>query len=314
VPDRSTHFSDRLVASVLSRHSVVCVGLDPDLELMPPRFVADVIAGRAFGSSAEESGDAAAAACCAEYCRLIIAAVAETAAVVKPQAAFFEQYGAAGWAALAEVVAAAHEHELPVILDCKRGDIASTARAYAASLFGGAPLPGGAVSEGLGADAATVNPYLGADSLAPFLEHCRSGKGLFVLARTSNPGAADLQERRIDGRPLYLATAAMVARLGDESVGRRGYSDVGAVVGATAPEALLEVRAALPSAFLLVPGVGAQGGDIERLREAAAGDAGGFVVNSSRSILYAWRDRGGDPAAAARDACEELRGRLVGVL
>jgi orotidine-5'-phosphate decarboxylase len=314
VPDGSTHFSDRLAASVKDRHSVVCVGLDPDLALMPPRFVGDVVARRRTGSSAEETGDVAAAACCAEYCRLIIDAVAEAAAVVKPQAAFFEQYGAAGWAALAEVVAAAHAHDLPVIVDAKRGDIASTARAYAASLFGGAPLPGGAVAGGLGADAATVNPYLGADSLAPFVDYCGSGKGLFVLTRTSNPGATDLQERRLDGRPLYLTTAGLVARLGEDLIGRRGYSDVGAVVGATAPEALAAVRAELPRAFLLVPGVGAQGGGVERLRDVAAGDAGGLVVNSSRSILYAWRDRGGDPAVAAAAACEELRGRLAGVL
>jgi orotidine-5'-phosphate decarboxylase len=309
------HFSDRLAEAVLAKRSVVCVGLDPDLELMPPGFV-DRVAADMGGPdpAAGRGGEELAAACCSAFCRAIIAAVAGTAAVVKPQAAFFEQYGAAGWRALDEVVAAAHRHGLPVILDVKRGDIASTALAYSRAAFGGAHLPGGGVGPGLGADAVTLSPYLGDDSLEPFVARCADGHGVFVLTRTSNSGAAVLQEREIDGRSVFLLVADVVARLGAGYIGDHGYSDVGAVAGATAPAALASVRATLPRAFILVPGVGAQGGQVEALRGVAAGDATGFVVNSSRSILYAWRDRPGDFRDAAAQACEELRDQLAGVL
>jgi orotidine-5'-phosphate decarboxylase len=314
VSDACAHFSDRLADAILAKHSVVCVGLDPDLELMPPGFVEEAAAelrcSRGDGIADEEL----AAACCSAYCRAIVAAVADTAAVVKPQAAFFEQYGAAGWRALAEVVAAARDHGLPVILDVKRGDIASTARAYARAAFGGAPLPGGGVAPGLNVDAVTLSPYMGEDSLEPFIARCADGYGVFVLTRTSNSGAAGLQEQPIGGRPLYLTVADMAARLGVRYIGDHGYSDVGVVAGATAPAALASVRAALPSAFILVPGVGAQGGQAESLKGLAAGDATGLVVNSSRGILYAWRERGGDYRSAAASACEKLRNQLEGVL
>jgi len=308
---------------------------------MPPAFVAETAARAAAdqersATSPAADGEALAAACCAAYCRRIIAAVADAAAAVKPQAAYFEQYGAAGWRALSEVVRVAHEHELPVIVDVKRGDIAATAQAYANAVFGGAPLPGGGRGAGLDADAVTVNPYMGADSLEPFVRRCEHGHGLFVLTRTSNPGAADLQERPVDrheravgvagghdapatagddgARPLYLVVAAMISGLGDGAVGERGYVDVGAVAGATAPDALRAVREALPRSFILVPGIGAQGGEAEALRGLSAGEAGGLVVNSSRAILYAWRRHGGDFVSAAAQACEGLRDRLAGVL
>ena len=298
------HFSDVLADAVQAKGSLVCAGLDPDLGQMPPEFVAARVGG---------GGEPAAAACIERYCGEIIAAVAPFAAVVKPQAAFFEQYGAAGWAALRAVVHCAHEHGLPVIVDAKRGDISSTGRAYARALFGGAALPGGGTGAGLGADAVTVSPYLGDDSVTPFSEYCGAGKGVFVLTRTSNPGAARLQERDLDGRPLYLRVADLIAELGREWVGEHGYSDVGAVAGATAPAALEAVRAALPNAFLLVPGYGVQGGRAEDLAGIVAGDAGGFVVNASRSIMYAWRVKGGDHARAAAAAAEEMRDMLAGV-
>ena len=295
------HFSDLLAESILQKRSLVCAGLDPDLGLMPPGFL-DSEAGR--------NGEKAAAACIERYCCQILEAVAPFVAAVKPQAAYFEQYGAAGWDALAAVVREAHDLGLPVIADVKRGDIASTGRAYARALFGGAPLPGGGAAEGLGADAVTVSPYLGGDSLSPFTEYCGQGKGVFVLTRTSNPGAAGLQERDLEGRPLYLRVAELVDELGRDWVGEHDYSDVGAVAGATAPEALRAVRAALPRAFLLVPGYGTQGGRAEDLVALRAGDAGGYVVNASRSIMYAWRDRGGDHQRAAAAAAREMRAAL----
>lgn len=301
------HFSDRLAEAILARRSVVCAGLDPDLGLMPPAFVAERAA--ATGDPVE-----AAAACCADYCIDIIEAVEEAAAAVKPQAAFFEQYGAAGWAALGRVVDAARRRGIIVVLDVKRGDISSTARAYAAAAFGGAPLPGGAAAPGIGADAVTLSPYLGGDSVTPFLEHAPRGKGVFVLTRTSNPGAADLQEIEAGGRPVYLRVAELANAWGEGLTGTMGYCDLGVVAGATAPEALAAVRKRLPHAFILVPGIGAQGGQVEALREATSGDCAGLLVNASRSIMYAWRDDGGDHRRAAAAAADDLRKRIGKVL
>jgi orotidine-5'-phosphate decarboxylase len=295
------HFSDRLAAAILARRSVVCVGLDPVLERMPPELTSK------YRPMAADVGDeAAVAACFQEFCSGVIDAVAEVAACVKPQAAFFEQYGAAGWQALAAVIRCAHEYDLPVILDFKRGDIASTGAAYGKAAFGGAagftgPAPG------IGADAVTASPYLGDDSLQPLVDHCADGHGVFVLTRTSNPGASLLQEIEIDGRPLFLRVADLVRELGAAQVGDAGYSDVGAVAGATAPAQLRAVREVLPAAFLLVPGYGAQGGGAEALRGIAAGEAAGFVVNASRSVIFAWQTAGGDYRRAAAAAAESMR-------
>jgi orotidine-5'-phosphate decarboxylase len=298
------HFSDRLATAIRERRSVVCVGLDPVLERMPPGLVAEY-APRA----AQVGDDEAVAACFQEFCSGVIEAVAGSAACVKPQAAFFEQYGAAGWRALAAVIRCAHQHELPVILDVKRGDIASTGAAYGRAAFGGAPGFAAPV-EGLAADAMTASPYLGDDSLEPLVSHCADGRGVFVLTRTSNPGAALLQEREVEGRPLYLHVADLVARLGAGHIGEAGYSDVGAVAGATSPESLRLVRDALPRAFLLVPGYGAQGAGADALAGVAAGDAAGFVVNASRSIIYAWQTGAADYRRAAAAAAESMRNDL----
>ncbi len=298
------HFSDRLATAIRARRSVVCVGLDPALERMPRELI------EKYRPQAAELGEeAAVAACFQEFCTAIIDAVADVAACVKPQAAFFEQYGAAGWRALGAVIKCAHEYDLPVILDVKRGDIASTGAAYGRAAFGGAAGFAGPAA-GIGADAITASPYLGDDSLAPLVEHCATGHGVFILTRTSNPGASLLQEVEVDGQPLFLRVARLVAELGAAHVGEAGYSDVGAVAGATAPAQLRQVREALPNAFLLVPGYGAQGAGAEALAGIAAGDAAGFVVNASRSIIFAWQDAGGDYRRAAAAAAESMRSDL----
>ena len=301
-----THFSDRLADSILRRRSAVCVGIDPDLALLPD----DLREGYA-GRVAELGEAAAVAACFAEYASGVIDAVADLAAAIKPQAAFFEQYGAPGWDALRRVVACAHEHELPVIVDAKRGDIGSTSAAYAAALFGGAPALAGEPLAGLGADAVTVNPYLGDDALAPFVERCAQGQGVFVLARTSNPGAAVLQERDCEGRPLYLRVTDMIARLGEAHVGAHGYSDVGAV-GSHRPR--VARRRARRSAACVPAGPG-----LRRAGRRPRGAGGpherrgaGLVVNASRSIIYAWRQRGGDYRSAAAAATVEMRDAIGG--
>ena len=298
------HFSDRLAESIRTRGSVVCVGIDPTVAGMP-----DELRERYARDVSECGEEVAVAACFSEFSCGIIEAVADVAAAVKPQAAFFEQYGPPGWQALAEVVRCAQSHDLPVIVDVKRGDIASTGAAYAAALFGEVPGLVG-TAPGLGADAVTVSPYLGDDSLTPFTDRCRTGKGVFVLTRTSNPGAALLQEKETDGRPLFLHVADLVARLGAEHIGAHGYSDVGAVAGATAPAALRAVRAALPNAFLLIPGYGAQGAGPEALEGLAAGDASGFLVNASRSIIYAHRETGADYRTAAARAAVQMRDEI----
>jgi orotidine-5'-phosphate decarboxylase len=222
--------------------------------------------------------------------------------------ACFERLGAPGWAALDEVAKRARERGLLVIADAKRGDIDVSAAAYAQAFLTGTPTPFGEV-HGLGADALTVNPLLGADSLAPFIDAARSaGAGLFVLARTSNPGAADIQELRLsDGGIVSERIARLVDQLGATGTGASGLSDVGAVVGATAPERLQRLRELMPHAVFLLPGVGAQGGQVSDLAAAFAPGIAGGLVSASRGIVAAHEKRGGDPAGAAAEEAQRLR-------
>jgi orotidine-5'-phosphate decarboxylase len=271
----AAHFGDRLAAAVERKGAPLCVGLDPDPALMPDGL--GVV----------------------EFCRGIVDAVADVAVAVKPQTAFFEALGAEGWAALTEMCGYARDAGLLVIADAKRGDVPSTARAYAAAF---APL----------ADALTVNPYLGHDSLEPFFAH--DGLGVFVVVKTSNPGSVDLQDLPLaDGRPFWQHVAGLVGRWGADLVGERGLSSVGAVVGATFPQEVGEARQLLPRSVLLLPGVGAQGAGTEELAEAfSIGPAGG-LVSASRSVLYADSGAGWQEAAAAEAGrlADELRAVAV---
>ena len=216
---------------------------------------------------------------------------------VKPQLACFERLGAAGWAALAEVVAVAREAGLLVVADGKRGDVPVTAAAYAQALVGEVETPWGPVA-GLGADAFTVNPLLGGDALEPLIEAAEAaGAGVFCLVRTSNPGAADLQDRMVDGIPVHELLARMVDERAPRLAGGGGLSGMGAVVGATAPEHLGRMRELMPDSIFLIPGVGAQGGRPEDLGAALApGRPASILVAAARSIAGA-----DDPAAAAED-------------
>jgi orotidine-5'-phosphate decarboxylase len=209
---------------------------------------------------------------------------------------------------LEQVAASAREQGLLVIADGKRGDVDVTAAAYAQAFFGETPTAYGPVA-GLGADALTVNPLLGADSLAPLLSSARKhAAGLFVLVRTSNPGAADVQDLALaGGGSVSDRLATIVTELGSGGVGESGLADVGAVVGATAPERIGALRERMPHAVFLLPGVGAQGGAVEDLAPAfAPGPAGGLIA-VSRGIVDAWERIGGDPAAAARQEAARLR-------
>jgi orotidine-5'-phosphate decarboxylase len=300
-PGPEQGFGERLATCVQRRRSQVVLGLDPDPTRLWPRALE--LTGAADGPPAHRAGRAIAA-----HCRLLIEATSEQCVAVKPQVACFERLGAPGWAALRETVAAAKEHGLLVICDAKRGDIDVTAQAYAQAYFGDTPTPFGAVT-GLEADAMTVNPLLGTDSVLPLLAAARERQsGLFVLVRTSNPGAAEIQELELaDGGTVSGRLAALVAALGAQQTGRSGISDVGAVTGATAPERLASLRQAMPHAPFLLPGVGAQGGEVAHLAPAfAAGRAGG-LISSSRGIAHASEQSGSEPGPAARAEAARLR-------
>jgi orotidine-5'-phosphate decarboxylase len=253
------------------------------------------------GTRAERAGRAVAA-----HCRSLIEAAGPACVAVKLQLACFERLRAPGWQALEEVVVAAREAGLLVIADGKRGDVPHTAAVYAESMFGPTSTPWGDVP-GLGVDAVTANPLLGRDALEPIVSAARSsGAGTFVLVRTSNPGAAELQDSAVGGgAPLRTALARIVTELGNGGIGDCGLSDVGAVVGATQPDMVEELRAEMPAAVFLLPGVGAQGGRVEDLGAAFAPGRAAALVAASRSIVGPALE-GGDPRVAWSFA-EQLR-------
>ena len=275
------HFADRLTAAVRARGNPLCVGLDPRWDLLPAEL-----------RSRHDSTQPAAAF--EEFCGRVIDIVAPLAPLVKPQAAFFEACGPEGMAALQRLLRKARDLNLLTILDSKRNDIASTASAYADAAFGGTRLAGCALPV-WEADALTINPYLGRDAVEPFLESARrSDAGLFVLVRTSNPGAGQFQDLLVSEgatppRPLYQHVGEAVATWARENLGACGLGDVGAVVGATYPAELATLRQMLPEVIFLVPGFGAQGGKADDVAPAFRSDGLGAVVNSSRGILFPFK-------------------------
>jgi orotidine-5'-phosphate decarboxylase len=281
-------FADRLTALVEERHSQVCLGLDPD--------PAQLLPGIAVESDGDGSPAALAGRAVAAHCRELIERVGPHCVAVKPQLACFERLGPPGWAALAEAREAAREAGLIFLADGKRGDVPVTAAAYAQALVGSTPTPWGEV-EGLGADAFTANPLLGRDALAPLIDGCEAaGAGIFVLVRTSNPGAADLMDLPAPDEPLHERLAEVVDELSGRLLGECGLSGLGAVVGATEPEHIARLREMMPRSVFLLPGVGAQGGDPALLGAAFAPGPAGAIVSSSRGIAGA-----ADPARAAED-------------
>jgi len=290
-----TPFPDRLAGLVEERRSQVVLGLDPDPAALWPAALED--------DDLDHEPAVRAAAAVGRHCRLAIEAAGSACVAVKAQLACFERLGAPGWAALERTAAAAREHGLLVIADGKRGDVPVTAKAYGQALVGETPGPFGAVP-GLGADALTANPLLGRDSLEPLVQAARrAGAGVFVLVRTSNPGAADVQDS--GDPPVHERLAELTDQLGEAH--ESGLADVGAVCGATRPEHLARLRELMPRAPFLLPGIGAQGGSAEALGPAFAPHPAGGLITASRSIVDAHRDRGGDPAWAAGAAAAELR-------
>jgi orotidine-5'-phosphate decarboxylase len=291
---------------VIERESQIVLGLDPDPGSLWPG--SEAVRAGAPAPEATLTPAQAAAAAVAGHCRAVIDATAEACVAVKLQLARFELLGAPGWAALESVAAHARRSGLLVIADAKRGDIDVTAGAYAAGLIGGADTPFGRL-EGLGADLVTVNPLMGRDAIEPFVAAARAaGAGVLVLVRTSNPGAADIEDLALAGEgTVWERIAAIVDELGREGIGECGLSDVGAVMGATEPHHLARARELMGAAPFLLPGVGAQGGCVEDLAPAFAPGRAGGLVTASRSIAGAHRTRGGEPAAAARAEAERLR-------
>ena len=265
---RTSNFADRLAAAVLDKGSRVCVGLDPNVERLPEHL----LEGRTPGEAVER------------FCCAIIDAVAEHCAAVKPQSAYFEALQQEASPTLWAVMRYAKQAGLLVILDGKRNDIGSTADAYArAYLRDDAPV-----------DAMTVNPYLGSNGVIPFVKTAAAeARGLFVLVKTSNPSSGELQDLRLSdsGKLVYEQMADLVASWGDELIGEYGYSSVGAVVGATYPEQLAELRTRMPQTLLLVPGYGAQGATAQDVAAAFDERGLGAIVNSSRGVIFAYEKK-----------------------
>ncbi len=275
------HFADRLAAAIRAKGNAVCVGFDPRWESLPTEI------RQRHGTATLAS----VAAAFEEFCSRVLDIVAPLVPVVKPQSAFFEACGPEGMAVLQRLIQKARDRNLITILDAKRNDVPSTAVAYADAAFGGTRLAGRTFPV-WGPDALTINPYLGRDAVEPFIQSARRvGAGLFVLVRTSNPGAGQFQNLLVSSettslRPLYQHVGEAVAVWSRENLGACGLGDVGAVIGATYPAELATLRKLLPEVIILIPGFGAQGGSAAEVAPGFRPDGLGAVVNNSRGILF----------------------------
>jgi orotidine-5'-phosphate decarboxylase len=293
----TTVFGDRVAECVERKRSQLVLGLDPVIDLLPVE-----LQGEAVGAEGRANA-------VARFCRGLIDAVAPACVAVKPQLAFFEALGSQGMRAFEETCAYARDAGLLVIADAKRGDIGSTARAYAAAYVephdDARPV----------ADSITVNPSLGRESVEPFLAACkRHGAGLFVVTKTSNAGSADVQDLKLSDGDIVWHKVAMLAReWGEELVGERGLSSVGLVIGATYPRAIGEARRLCPQQILLLPGIGAQGATAADVERAFTSGPASALIAVSRSIDYAYRASGGDWRAAAGAEAARLRDEIWSV-
>jgi len=302
-------FSDRLDEAIAKKGNPICIGLDPRFDQLP-KPIADAAVAK------HGKGPAAVADAYLSFNKAILDAVADIVPICKPQVAFYEELGPLGLQCYAETIQYAREKGVLAISDAKRGDIGTTAQAYAKAHIGGN-------NGGFNADALTVNPYMGRDTLEPFLEvGAKNGAGIFVLVKTSNPGSGDLQDLAISGGKLIREhVAEMVHLLGQKHRGSSGLTDVGAVVGATYPAEARKLRELMPETIFLIPGYGAQGGTAA---DAAAGfrsDGRGAIVNNSRGLLFAFKQEPyaskygeKDFAAACRAATQKMAEELSTVV
>lgn len=306
------HFADRLTEAIEAKGNPCSVGIDPRIELLPAPLRDQVV------------GDAPltcdrAVELVRVFCREVVDIVAPRVPVVKVQSAFFECFGPMGSQAFVDTVRYAKSRGLVVIADVKRSDIGSTAAAYAQALVGATTAQGVELFE-LGADACTVNPYFGRDGVEPFVrEAVAHERGVFVLVRTTNPSAREIQALACKGVPLFMRVGALVHEWGKDHLGQRGFSCVGAVVGGTCPVDAAKLRRMMPRAYFLVPGYGAQGAGAADVAPAFDPRGLGAIVSSSRGIIFAYnakpydeqfgQERWRDAIAAATDAMvEDVRG------
>lgn len=273
---------DQLVAKIKKTQAPIVVGLDPMLNYIPEQ-----VQKKAF----EEKGETLAGAAEAiwQFNKAIVDTIYDLIPAVKPQIAMYEQFGVEGIIVFKKTVDYCKEKGLVVIGDVKRGDIGSTSEAYAVGHLGKVQV-GSQTYAGFDEDFATVNPYLGSDGVKPFIKVCKeNNRGIFVLVKTSNPSSGELQDKLVDGKPLYELVGKMVDEWGNDCIGESGFSEVGAVVGATYPDQGRILRAIMPKTYILVPGYGAQGGKGKDLVHFFNEDGLGAIVNSSRGIIAAYK-------------------------
>lgn len=301
---------DRLLEKMVEKQNPTVAGLDPKLSYIP-EYIREESYGK-FGKTLEGAADALLA-----FNKGLIDGLCDIVPAVKPQAAYYEMYGWQGMRTLAETIAYAKSKGMFVITDGKRNDIGATMQAYACAHLGETEVEGETI-EAFGADALTVNGYLGTDGIDPLLAVCvERDKGIFVLVKTSNPSSGEFQDQMLHAmyEPLYRAMGSMCQHWGQKLPGKYGYSGVGAVVGATYPKQLKELRKALPDTIFLVPGYGAQGGAAADVAQGFDKNGLGAIVNSSRGIMCAWQKENCDPkdfAGAARREALRMRDEIMG--
>ena len=300
---------EKLAQRIRELKNPTVAGLDTRIEYLPESFVKEILPEgiRSFEDAAEAVY---------QYNVRLVDALHDIVPAVKVQVAYYEMYGAAGMVAFEKTMAYAHDKGMIVMADVKRNDIGATAACYANAYVGTTQMPYGAVRP-FASDIATINPYLGADGVLPFVQACEAnGTGVFALVKTSNPSSGQLQDLRYeDGRTLYEAVADLVEAWGESTRGESGYSAVGAVVGATYPQQGASLRARMPHTFFLVPGYGAQGATGKDIAGCFDKNGSGAIVNASRSILCAWKKREGMAFdAAAREEALRMRADLCDCL
>ena len=302
---------DRLIENIVKMQNPTVAGLDPKLDYVPESIKTKCF--EKYGKTLE-----GAAAALFEFNKALIDALYDIVPAVKPQAAYYEMYGWQGVKALSDTIAYAKSKGMFVITDGKRNDIGTTMEAYATAHLGHTDVAGERI-DAFGADALTVNGYHGTDGIKPLAKICDSDdKGIFVLVKTSNPSSGELQDMKLEtNESVYEHMGKMCEGWGEDLMGKHGYSAVGAVVGATYPEQLGEMRAKLPHTFFLVPGYGAQGGGADDVKNALDENGLGAIINSSRGIMCAWKKQGlteDDFAVAARKEAERMRDEIVGCI
>ena len=295
--------TDKLIDGIIAMQNPTCVGLDTLFDYLPDEMRAGA---KTFEDVAERV---------LEFNKKVIDSVCDIVPSVKVQIAYYEMYGVAGMKAYYETLKYAAQKGLVVIADAKRNDIGSTASCYAKAFLGETQVNDGVISA-FPSDYVTVNGYLGSDGIIPFVEQCEKyDKGIFVLVKTSNPSGAEIQNMVLDnGKPMYEYVGGLVEKWGESTIGKYGYSAVGAVVGATHPTEAARLRKVLPHTFFLIPGYGAQGGNAEMLKSCFGANGLGGVVNNSRGILCAYKKNGGTYYDAAREACIAMQKDLSTVI